>query len=323
MRATIIFLLLCLLPCHMQADTTSDGKISYFPIVTGDGLPEQAKKSLTAKMEQAITQNGFGSSDCAERFVMLAKCNVLEKNVAPTTPPRITQTVEVTFILGDVVNNKTYASSAFELKGIGTNEAKAWQTALNNLKPANAELVGMFDSASAKIESYYSANCQKIIAEAKTIAATGDHDRAISLLMSVPDVCVNCRNEALTEAVALYRQKIDSEAADFLAKARNAWAKSPDTEGAEMAMGYINRISPTSASFESAEELVKKIADKISSDNEREWKQRLKEYNDEKEFRRREQENIHTRTMANIAACRSVAEKWAENQPQTNVYLNW
>lgn len=65
------------------------------------------------------------------------------------------------------------------------------------------------------------------------------------------------------------------------------------------------------------------IGDKVSSEKAREWKQRLKEYNDEKEFRRREQENSHTRTMATIAACRSAAEKWAENQPQTKVYLNW
>ena len=75
-------------------------------------------------MEQAISKNGFGSNTRADRFVMFAKCNIIEKDVAPTTPPRIMQTVEVTFIIGDVIENTTYASASFELKGIGTNETK-------------------------------------------------------------------------------------------------------------------------------------------------------------------------------------------------------
>lgn len=323
MRATIIPLLLCILLSHFAVNAQDNGRISYFPVVIGADIPEKAKQSLTTKMEQILTKNDFGSVCRADRFVMLAKCNILEKDVAPTTPPRITQTIEVTFILGDVIENKIYASASLELKGIGTNETKAWQTAFAKLKPADSKLVNMFETASEKIESYYSESCKKITADAKTYAAIGNYDRAIHLLMSVPDVCAECRNEALTEAITIYQQKIDAEGADLLAKARNVWAKSPDTEGADAAMEYINCIPTTSASFAHAEELVRNISDKISSDNEREWQQRLREYNDEKEFRLREQHNSHTRSMATIAACRSVAEKWTENQPQTKVYLNW
>lgn len=323
MRTTIILFLLCLLNFGAQAEMINNGKISYYPIVTGDGIPEQAKNAFIAKIEQVISLNGYGASSHTDRFVMLAKCNVLEKDVAPTTPPRIAQTIEVTFILGDVIENKTYASASLELKGIGINETKAWQTAFSGIKPSNTIFGRLFESASKKIETYYSANCKKMISEAKTLAATGDYDRAIHLLMSVPDVCAECRNEAQAEAITIYQQKVDVLGADLLAKARNAWAKSPDTEGANAAMEYINHISPTSASFAHVEELVKNISDKISSDNEREWQQRLREYNDEKEFRFREQSNQQSRSMATIASCRSVAEKWAENQPQTKVYLNW
>lgn len=323
MRATIIVFLFCLLAFDIQADADSNGKISYFPIISGNGIPAQARESLTAKMEQAISQNGFGASSHIERFLMLAKCNVLEKDVASTTPPRITQTIEVTFILGDVIDNKTYVSASFELKGIGTNETKAWQTAFNGLKSWNPRFKTMFEEARGKIESYYSANFKRLIAEAQTLASTGEYDRAIHLLMSVPDVCADCRNEALAEATVLYQQKIDAEGAALLAKARNTWAMSQDTDGAEAAMAYLCAVAPTSAYFGAAEELVAAIDDKVSSDKAHEWKQRLKEYNDDKEVRRREQSNRHARSMAIIAACRSVAEKWAEKQPQTKIDLNW
>lgn len=106
MRTTIILFLLCLLTLDIHAYAGDDEKISCFPIISGDGIPDQAKKSLEAKMEQAISKNGFGSNTRADRFVMFAKCNIIEKDVAPTTPPRIMQTVEVTFIIGDVIENK-------------------------------------------------------------------------------------------------------------------------------------------------------------------------------------------------------------------------
>lgn len=323
MKKYLLTFLLILLNILGVSATGSIGKISYFPVVKGNDLPEASRKLIVSKMEQILTQNGYGSMNCADRFVMLAKCNVLQKDVAPTTPPRITQTIEVTFILGDIAENKTYASSTFELKGIGTNETKTWQTAFNALKPGNVQFKTMFDNARGKIETYYIDNCKRLIAEAKTMASMGDYDRAIASLMSVPDICSDCHEQALAEVTKIYGQKIDAEGAALLSKAKRAWAVKPDSEGGSEALAYLSSISINSDYFDDAEALVAQITEKLSSDKEREWQQRLKEYNDDKEFRRREQSNSHARSMATIAACRSVAEKWAENQSETKVYLNW
>lgn len=322
MKHIIFIILFCLLAVRLQAETNM-GKISYYPVVVSNEIPESVKVSLTAKMEQALTQNGYGSNNRADRFVMVAKCSVVEKNVAPTTPARITQTIDITFILGDVVENKTYASTEFTLKGIGTNETKAWQTAINGFKPTAKQMSEMFNTAFDKIESYYTANCQNIINNAYALAARGEYDRAISSLMSIPDIITDCHNKAQTEASAIYQQKINAEGEELLKKAQNAWAASPNNGGAEIALSYINSISPLSESFVAAEGLVKVIGDKISSDKEREWQQRVKQYNDEMELRKGEQSNAQARSLATIAACRSVAEKWAENQPQTKIYLSW
>lgn len=322
MKHKILLILFCLIAGRLQAETT-EGKISFYPVVVSNEIPESVKASLTAKMEQSITQNGYGTKDRADRFVMLAKCNVVEKDVAPTTPARITQTIDITFILGDVVENKTYASTEFTLKGIGTNETKAWQTAINGFKPTAKQMSEMFNTAFDKIESYYTANCQNIINNAYALAARGEYDRAISSLMSIPDIITDCHNKAQTEASAIYQQKINAEGEELLKKAQNAWAASPNNGGAEIALSYINSISPLSESFVAAEGLVKVIGDKISSDKEREWQQRVKQYNDEMELRKGEQSNAQARSLATIAACRSVAEKWAENQPQTKIYLSW
>lgn len=297
--------------------------ISYFPVVTGKDIPEATRQSLLAKMSKLAADNGYGAEKEAERFVMLAKCNVVERDVAPTTPPRISQTVEITFVIGDVIEDKTFASTSFELKGIGTNETKAWQTAVNCLKLNNTRLHAMFEDAEKKISDYYSANCRNIIQQAQAYAEMGEYERAIASLLSVPEICGDCCRQAQTEAVTIYGRMKNAEGEELLAKAKNAWALSPDFSGAQRAMNYVNSIPVESDAYVSAEKLVETISGKLSSDKEREWQQRVKEYNDNLQMRKTQSNRQHKERMASIAAARSVAEKWAENQPETKIYLNW
>lgn len=322
MRTLLITLVLLFSVCTVSK-AENLGSISYYPVVVGKDLPDASRKLIISKMEQILTQNGYGSMNHFDRFVMLAKCNVLQKDVAPTTPQRINQKVEVTFILGDAVENKTYSSSTFELSGIGINETKAWQTTINNLKPSNPALGKMFEEAFEKIETFYADNCEVIIAKSRTLASVGKGDEAIANLMNMPDICSDCYGKAMATVGEIYQNMMDSEGAILLAQAKNAWSASSDEKGADRAMTYLNEIPVTSASFVEAEKLANTISEKLSSDKAREWNLKLQQYNDEKEFRSREQADSHARSMAAIAAARSVAEKWAENQSETKVYLNW
>ena len=323
MKKIFILILLCLSFHKIQASKLNEFELSYFPVAVGNGLPDDAKLSLISKMEQAMTQNGIGNLEYAERFVMLAKCSVVERNIAPTTPTRINQTVEVSFLIGDVLENKIFASSIFELKGIGTNEIKAWQMAFNSLKPSNPKFKELFQTAKKNIEAYYPENCQIIIDHAKTLASTGKYDDAISLLMSVPPICKDCINEAQSTAITIYGQKIDSEGRTLLSKAKNAWAANPTQEGALIAMSYLNMIPSNSSAFNDTKELAETIETSNRTDKNREYEMSLQEYKDKRELKRREQADSHARAMATIAACRSIAEKKAENQQSTKIYLNW
>ncbi|MCH5217713.1 MAG: hypothetical protein J1F07_04050 [Muribaculaceae bacterium] len=323
MKKIFLLIFLCLSFHNIQASKLNEYELSYYPVVVGNGLPEDAKLSLIAKMEQAMTQNGIGNLEYAERFVILAKCNVVEKNIVPTTPPRISQTVEVTFLIGDALENIIFASATFDLKGIGTNEHKAWQSAFNNLNSSNPQFKDLFNTAKERIEDYYSENCQSIITQAKTLASTGEYDEAISLLVSVPAICKDCLNEAQSTAITIYNHKIDSDGLKLLSKAKNAWAINPSMEGAQTAISFLDMIPVNSAAFDQGQALVETMSASIQSDKNREYEKALQEYKDKKEFQRKEQANSHARAMATIAACRSVAEKRAENQHLTKVYLNW
>lgn len=343
MKRFILIFLTMLIFAGCFAQQNPDGRIAIFPVVNNQSgaMTESAVDVLESKMQGIVALDGFGSSSRADRFVIVAKPTVLSKDIAPTSPPRISQTVEITFVLGDVVENKTYASCALTLSGIGVNETKAWITALGKLKPTNEEIQKMLADAAEKIEAYYSANCRTIIAKAETDAAQGNYDKAISTLIEIPDICAECFSDAQNKAVEIYQRKIDAEAIDLLSKANAEWAAAPNSVGANKAIEFLKQIMPQSSIYAEKEKLEQNIFSKLSEDERLRREQEIRRYNDELKLRQQEKQNAHqrqmaaiyadreerrnshSREMAQIAACRSIAEKWAENQPHTKVYLNW
>ena len=325
MKRLKILIIALIIAVGAFAQQNSDGRVSFFSVVNNESgiIPSAAVPALESKMQQMVTTDGYGSAERCDRFVIVAKPSVVTKDVAPTTPPRISQTVEITFVVGDVVENKTYASCSLTFTGIGVNETKAWSTAIAKIKPANEEIKNMLTDAYDKIGAYYSANCNTIITKAETDAAIGNFDEAVALLIDVPDICAECFAKAQQKVVEIYQRKIDAEGATLLSNAKSEWSASPDSKGAKNAFAYLSQIDPTSVSFEYKEEFEQQIVAKLSADEQRKWEENRRRYNEELKLRQKEQHNVHQRQMATIAACRSVAEKWAENQPQTKVYLNW
>lgn len=325
MKRLNVLIITLLMAVSAFAQQNSDGKVSFFSVVNNQSssMPQAAISALESKMQQMVTVDGYGSAARCDRFVIVAKPSVVTKDVTPTTPTRISQTVEITFVIGDVVENKTYASCALTLSGIGVNETKAWISVLGKLKPTNEEIKKMLSDAAGKIETYYSANCNTIIAKAESEAGLGNFDKAIALLMDVPDICAECFDKAQQKVVKIYQCKIDAEGATLLSKAKSEWSTSPDSDGAKNAFVYLSQINPSSISFAPKEKFEHEIVAKLSADEQQKWEENRRRYNEELKIRKKEQQNSHLRKMATIAACRSVAEKWAENQPQTKIYLNW
>ncbi len=341
MKTTVSSILFCLLSIAMQTKAESTGRISYYPTVIGREIPNASKELLLSKMEQALAQNGFGSMAQADRFVMVAKCHTLQKDVVPTTPPRISQMVEITFILGDAIENKIYSTASMELKGIGLNETKAWHTAISRIAPKSEAFTTAFSKASSKIEEYYAANCEAILTAASSLAQQGCYDEAIAKAMGIPDVCTSCYEKACQAGADIYHQKISHEAAELLRNAKTIWAAGHDNESASKALQQLAMINPMADIYDAAMKFGSEISATISADKEREWQFKVKQYEDrqkmrekvyadnlqlrkeEQDIRKTELANTHELKMATIAACRSIGENWAKNQPKNNMYQTW
>ena len=129
-------LLMSSLTLVAQNDINYDGIFmgSYIPEQM-ESIPSSAKKMLANKLTQIITSKGISDNSYSSRFIITPNIAVLTKNITPTAPPKIVLNLEVTFYIGDGIEGTMFTNETVEIKGVGTNENKAYIAAIRQIKP--------------------------------------------------------------------------------------------------------------------------------------------------------------------------------------------
>lgn len=313
-----------LFACAIASAASNDnGFISIKPMMPEEnGMTSEAAAQLESKMQRALTENGYADYDEVSRFIMTARINVTSKDIVPSTPPKISEKLDVTFLIGDLIENKVYSSVTIATTGVGINENKVLISAFNNIKPGDPKLKEMLAEAKAKIIDYYTNNCDELITRSNTLSSLGRYDEAIADMMSVPNVCRKCFKMCQQTAIDIYQKKVDAHGKEQLEKARNAWLKRPDADGAAEVVALLNDISPASSVYGDVEALRKEVSEKLSADEKQELEQRQREWNLLLQQYKDEQSN----KQALIKACRDIGVAWGANQPNdiiSNIIYGW
>jgi len=284
-RYIVICLLLSALSCIMQGQTS----YLYLSVVQPDRdeIPAEAGKQLERKLTQLLTSNGISSQDPNNRFAITARADITSKDIVASTPQRISEKIDLTLIIGDIVENKIFETVTIPLIGIGINENKAFIAAINQIKPQKAELKVFLDNAKQKIVDYYAFRCSQIIKDAQKLASGNNFDEAIYQLMQVPDIC-DCSKDCQDLMVEYTLKRNNAIAAQLFNEAKVRWAASPNSEGATDVADIIARIPANSSSQKNIDALIKSINNKLRADEKRQWNFKMKQYNDAKEKEQRE-----------------------------------
>ena len=116
MKARILLLWVMAFCCStvlFSQNSSDENRISLNAVVTDEVIPSEACRNLENKLTRAIAANGYADNGYCDRFVLTAKVDVLSKDIVPSTPARISQKMEVTFMVGDVMENKVYKTANF------------------------------------------------------------------------------------------------------------------------------------------------------------------------------------------------------------------
>lgn len=301
MKRTIIYIIGVLISITSYAQT-----ISINALVIDEKIPEEAARNLETKLQSALIQNGYADNGYTERFVLTAKVDITQKDITPTTPTRISEKMDITLMVGDVVENKLFATLTLQAAGIGINENKAFINAFRNIKGDNPKIQKMLNEAKTKIVDYYTNQCPEIMRRADGLIGNRSYDEAIFLLSSVPDVCSDCFSKCQGRLGPIYKQKIDYEAVLLLEKAKNVWASNQNTYGANEVADIISQINPNASNYPKVISLRNTISSKLQADAKREWDFRMKQYEDDQKYK-----------CSLVDAAKAIGVAWGQNQPQT------
>lgn len=227
-------------------------RISLSPIVPDElqTVPAYAKKMLSNKLQQVATSNGMGGG-ANPRFVITANIDILTKDIVAGPPTMIAMTLQVNFYIADVVAQKVFSNAVIEVKGVGTNETKAYISAIKKIAPKNPQLRHLVETGKEKIIEYYNSQCDFIITDAQAKADMKDFGRAIFTLTSIPEVCKECYDKAMGLVPDIYQKFMDDQCQKDLAAAKGAYG----SKDIEKTMMYLSKITPESKCYEDAQTL--------------------------------------------------------------------
>lgn len=279
-----------------------------------ENMPEAARSTLANKLSQIVAQNGIGSNDLNERFILTANINVLSKDITPTAPPMQAFTLDISLYIGDGIEGTKFASFSTTVKGVGENETKAYISALKTLKTNDPRYQAFIESGKSKIVEYYNSKCDFIIKDAQILGSQSQYDEAIYKLSSVPEVCKGCYDKCMDAVAPIYKLQIDKACRASLADATNSWNTNQDASGALEASEYLAQIDPNASCFKEAQAFSNKIAKRIFENEKKEWSFKMKEYQDDLDVRKQ-----------TINAARDIGVAYGKGQPKTvyRVYGWW
>lgn len=252
-------------------------------------LSEESRDYLSDKLSRLLSDNDVLGKNYSDRFYITAKVHIADKHIISGMPQRVSQKLEITYKIGDAVDNIVYSTYSTTYTGIGTNETKSQINAFSQIK-SNDAYSNFIEEAKNRITEFYSERCGSIIQEAEISARNKEYDKAIYKLSLVP-YGVDCYNDALNLMQKIYSEKMEYENSSLLSQAQLSWNSNPTKEGAKKAVGYLSRMKSSQSNQKQVQQLLDSMNAKLQKDEEKEWELMLKQYEHEQELKLQEEQN--------------------------------
>lgn len=278
------------------------------PSAANCGGSEQVANQLALRLMRALTTDGVtGDADYGQFYVTGRFDDTFRETVEGTPTVTVVNTT-LTLMMTDFGGSKVLASKSFELKGSGSNMTRAYMSALNGVNRNNAAFKEFVAAARQKAIAYFDANWETLLKRAASAAAVDDIEQALYYTTLIPE-CSRGYSRASEATIKYYTKYADEQGAKLLARARAAFAQSPDGDGMATALEYIDAISPSSASYEQAMKFVKEMAQQAHTEY---------NYQNHKKY-----EDAQARRMAEIDAARQIGVAYGRGQQSTTTNVLW
>lgn len=267
-------------------------------------IPASARQILETKLGQMVTKNGISDISYNSRFIITPNISVMSKDILPTAPPKVALNLDITLYIGDGIAGTLYASKSFNVKGVGSNETKAYISAIRNMNTNSEDVHRFVTEGKEKIIAFFDNNCDLIQKEANTLAAQNRFEEALGMLVNIP-VQSSCYDKSAKNLKTMYQKAIDRDCELRLAEATAIWSSSQDLEATIGAATVLAGAEPTSACYPKVQSLFMKIENRAKELTDRPWEYKLK---------------VLDAKMEIAKGSQAIMMEYAKNQPSTVMY---
>jgi hypothetical protein len=276
MRNLLTLLLSCIVFLSYAQNQVNTLTITPVVFEQTEPVSDNVKNLLKNKMMQVASKYGFASGVTKHRHIMFPDIQVFSKNIVPSAPPKVMMVLEITFYIADYDTKTIYASKIFNLKGVGSNETKAYFSAVKQLNINNQGFAELMETGKQKIIHYYNNNCGLIIKQANNLADQDQYEEALAILARIPSDCADCYNRSLNASKLIYDKYEKQQCLVNLAKAKSVWYSEQNYDGALKTEQYLSQILPGSSCYREALQLEKEIKQKIEDLDNKQWNYAIK-----------------------------------------------
>lgn len=247
-----------------------------------ENIPESSMEYLLNNLSSAVTADGLAAqNEYMTQFVLMPKVNVASKNIITNTQTQVVLNIDISLQVIDGMSGTLYASSTVNVKGVGTNETKAYNSAFRSINKKQQQIVVLAKTAKQKILSYYEAEAGNIIKKANLLAAKNNYEEAFYLLSMIPSQCSKF-DASISAGLSLWEKYKNYSCNTNLAKAEAIWISGQDYNAAIEAGKYLSQILPDTECYGKAIQLYNEIKKKVGDL----WKFEMKQYDTESELKK-------------------------------------
>ena len=305
-KILICLWVIAVLGSSISAQTTEDiGKITIGILMPdqSEGMNEIQLGKFKTKMEQLCSKNGVISSWSTNSFYLrpivdIYQSDVVEGGMQNIYVIKAELTIFITQADGTTVN-----SISKSLKGSGNSKEKAINDMIANIPVGDSSFQTFLTEGKKKIINYYESRCADILLKANNLFQQEKYEMSLALLMSVPEE-VSCYKDITNKAAEIYSAYQDKMCAQLTSAANAAIAVQDYYKAAE----YLTQINPNSSCYGFAVNTFKKVEEKVTALEERDWNFSMKQYDD----------SVNLEKMR-IQAVKEIAISYFKNQPDIHV----
>lgn len=279
----LIFLIAFVVNLAMTAYAQNNGiQLYLYAPNQVEYIPESSMEYLLNNLSSAVTADGLAAqNEYMTQFVLMPKVNVASKNIITNTQTQVVLNIDISLQVVDGMSGTLYASSTVNVKGVGTNETKAYNSAFRSINKKQQQIVVLVKTAKQKILSYYEAEAGNIIKKANLLAAKNNYEEAFYLLSMIPSQCSKF-DASISAGLSLWEKYKNYSCNTNLAKAEAIWISGQDYNAAIEAGKYLSQILPDSECYGKAIQLYNEIKKKVGDL----WKFEMKQYDTESELKK-------------------------------------